>query len=114
LPQLVPFGSEGCVQVPAPSQVSPWHGLPSEGHATPEPAFTMVQLVPLQVELAWQLVGVQVKGVPPQVPAVQTSFDVQRLPSSQVVPSVALDHAVVEVAGVHTWQALAGLMVPEP
>jgi len=29
----------------------------------------------------------QVKAVPPQVPAVQTSFLVHALPSSQVVPS---------------------------
>jgi hypothetical protein len=90
------------VQVPAPSQVSAWHGLPSLVHVTPLPAFTIVQLVPLQVELTWQSVGVHVNPVPTQVPPLHASLDVQRSPSSQVVPSITLDHAVVDVAGVHT------------
>ena len=113
-PQLVPSGRAGWAQVPAPSQALESQGLPLLGQATPAPLLTMVQLVPLQVELAWQLVGVQVKAVPAQVPAVHTSLEVQALPSLQVVPSVTFDHAVVEVAGAHAWQALAGLMVPEP
>ena len=113
-PQLAPSGRAGWAQVPAPSQALESQGLPLLGQATPAPLLTMVQLVPLQVELAWQLVGVQVKAVPAQVPAVHTSLEVQALPSLQVVPSVTFDHAVVEVAGAHAWQALAGLMVPEP
>jgi len=43
---------------------------------------------PLQVPVSWHWSGAaQVKAVPPQVPAVQTSFLVHGLPSSQVVPS---------------------------
>src|SRR5438094_10584688 len=42
---------------------------------------------PLQVPVSWHWSGAaQVKAVPPQVPAVQTSFLVQALPSSQAVP----------------------------
>jgi hypothetical protein len=100
------------VQLPAPSQTSPSQGLPLLGQVVPLGWFAMVQLVPLQMEVSWQLVGVQVKAVPPHVPAVQTSFDVQRLPSSQVVPSATLDQVVVEVAGVHARQAFAGFTVP--
>jgi hypothetical protein len=33
-------------------------------------------------------------------------------PAPQLVPSFLLDQVVVELAGVHTWQALPGLDVP--
>jgi hypothetical protein len=49
---------------------------------------------------------------PPQVPLVHTSLDVQALPSLQLVPLMTLDQAVVDVAGVQTWQALAALIAP--
>jgi hypothetical protein len=68
---------------------------------------------PSQVELTSQAPGVQVKAVPPQVPAVQTSVFVQALPSSQVVLSALLVHAVVEVAGSQLWQGFEGLAAPE-
>lgn len=52
--------------------------------------------------------------VPPQVPLpLQTSLYVQALPSLQLVPEVAFDHAVFEVAGVQTWHAFPGFTVPE-
>jgi hypothetical protein len=37
----------------------------------------------------------------------------QSSPAPQLVPRGALDHAVVEAPGVHTWQAFAGLEAPE-
>jgi hypothetical protein len=49
---------------------------------------------------------------PPQVPLVHWSLDVQALPSLQLVPLVAFDQAVVDVAGVHFRQALAGFTAP--
>jgi hypothetical protein len=89
------------------------HGFPSSGHATPLPLGVTVQPpLPSQVELAWQTPGVHVYTAPPQTPAVQTSFFVHALPSSQLVPLARLDHAVVELAGVHTRHALAGFTVP--
>ena len=43
---------------------------------------------PLQVPAWWHWSGAaQVKAVPPQVPAVQTSFLVHAVPSSHAVPS---------------------------
>jgi hypothetical protein len=41
-----------------------------------------------------------------QTPLLQTS------PTAQTVPSGSLDHAVVEVAGVQTWQGFVGFAVP--
>jgi hypothetical protein len=93
--------------------VSLEHALPSSGHAAPLGSFTTVQPpLPSHVELAWQLVGVHVYAVPPQVPAAHTSFFVQAFPSSHAAPSARLDHAVVEVAGAHARQALAGFTAP--
>jgi hypothetical protein len=37
---------------------------------------------------------------------------VQALPSLQTVPSLALDHVVVEIAGLQTWHRFAGSTVP--
>jgi len=51
---------------------------------------------------------VQTTAVPAQVPLVQTSFVVQASPSSQFVPSLALDQALALLAGLQTWQGLAG------
>ena len=57
--------------------------------------------------------GVQVTGFDPtHTPAWQVSVWVQASPSLQVVPLAPLDQVVVEVAGVQTWQELAGLTVP--
>jgi hypothetical protein len=35
------------------------------------------------------------------------------VPPAQLVPSATLDHAVVEVDGVHTWHAFAEFTVPD-
>jgi hypothetical protein len=43
---------------------------------------------------------------------VQTSPDVQLLPSLQPVPFPTFDQPDVEMPGLHTWQALPGLAVP--
>jgi hypothetical protein len=60
-PQLVPSATAGWVQVPAPSQMSLVQGLPSFVHAKPGGCSTIVQPpLPLQVELAWHTVAVQV------------------------------------------------------
>jgi hypothetical protein len=115
LPQLVPSPIVGCLQVPAPSQLSVVHGLPSSGQLTPLPLSTTVQPPrPSHVELTWQLVAVQVKPVPVHVPDLQASPEVHACPSLHVVPSARFDHAVVEVEGIHAWHALAGLIVPDP
>ena len=37
----------------------------------------------------------------------------QSLPPPQLLPSAALDQALVDALGVHTWQAFAGLTVPD-
>jgi hypothetical protein len=37
---------------------------------------------------------------------------VHEFPSLHAVPLATFDHAVVELDGVHTWQELAGLIVP--
>src|SRR4051812_26357913 len=50
--------------------------------------------------------------MPAQVPVVHTSFCVQAIPSLHAVPSARGDQPVVEVAGVHAWQRLAGFTVP--
>jgi hypothetical protein len=112
VPQLVPSGRFGCAQVPAPSHASPWQGLPSLGQATPLPFSVIVQLVPLQVELCWQLVATQVKAVPAQAPAVHTSFEVHRLPSLHAVLFGRFVHCDVDVPGTHAWHAFAVLIVP--
>ena len=85
-PHLSPLGSAvPATQLPAPLHCSvPLHGLPSE-HDVPAGRLR-----------------------PVQTPAWQVSVWVQALPSLQVVPLTMLDHAVVEVAGVHAWQALVG------
>jgi hypothetical protein len=43
-----------------------------------------------------------------QAPLTHTS------PLPQLVPVAAADHAVVDALGVHTWQAFAGFVAPEP
>ena len=99
--------------MPAPSHASPWHGLPSLGHAAPLAAFTTVHPpLPSHVELVWQLVAVHVYSVPPQAPAVHTSLEVQAFPSLHAVPSATLDHPVVEIAGAHASHGFAGFGVP--
>jgi hypothetical protein len=59
-------------------------------HDVPVSGVTVHDDVPLQL-LFWQCVGslVQVMDVPPQVPAVQVSLNVQALPSLQVPPVMA-------------------------
>jgi hypothetical protein len=52
--------------------------------------------------------------LPPHAPAVQTSFEVQALPSLQLVPLTALDQLDVDVIGLQTWHALAGLTALVP
>jgi hypothetical protein len=95
--------------------VSDVHALPSSGHIAPVCLSTIEQPpLPLHVALCWQLVGVHAYAVPPHDPAIQTSFDVQALPSLHVVPSGVLDQLVVEVVGEQAWQALAALIVPAP
>jgi hypothetical protein len=47
--------------------------------------------------------------VPPSLPDEQVPL--AQVPPMHAVPSGSLDQAVVEVAGVHTWQSLAGLTV---
>ena len=54
----------------------------------------------------------QLYAVPPQVPAVHTSFLVQALPALQLVPSPWLLQLVVACAGLQTLQAFAGLLAP--
>jgi hypothetical protein len=54
----------------------------------------------------------QVYAVLPQVPAVQTSFFVQAIPSSHEVPSAAGLHAVWLKAGEHCWHGFAGFAAP--
>jgi hypothetical protein len=101
-PHAVPSLRFACAQAPAPSQASAWHGLPSLGHATPTPAFVTVHPpLPSHADATWQTPGVHVYEAPPQAPAVQTSLEVHALPSLHAVPLVALDHAVVEIAGSH-------------
>src|SRR2546429_198872 len=52
------------------------------------PYATLFRSSPLQVPVWWHWSGgAQVKAVPPQVPAVQTSFLVHAAPSSHAVPS---------------------------
>jgi hypothetical protein len=87
-PQLVPFATAGCVQLPEPSQTSLVQALPSLVHAVPEAELTIEQLVPLHVELDWQTAGEHENDVPPQTPFVHTSLEVHALPSLQVVPFV--------------------------
>jgi hypothetical protein len=62
---------------------------------------------PLQVPAWWHWSGAaQVKAVPAQVPAVQTSLLVHALPSSHAVPSAAAGVEHIPVAGLHapaTW-----------
>jgi hypothetical protein len=112
-PHAVPAGPLGWLQLPAPSQLSLVHGLPSSVHDAPLALLVTLQPpLPSQVELLWQLVGEQVYAVPPHVPLVQTSFFVHALPSLHVVPLVALDQLVVEAPGLQTWQGLPGLAVP--
>jgi hypothetical protein len=112
-PHGVPSPSVGWVQVPAPSQASPWHGLPSLGHVAPLGFSTMAQPpLPSHVELTWQLVGEQLYGVPTQLPALHASPDVHALPSLHAVPSGALDQVLVDVDGTQAWHGFAGLMVP--
>jgi hypothetical protein len=82
--------------------VSLEHALPSSGHATPAPLFTIVQPpLPSHVDVAWQLVGVHVYAVPPQAPFVQTSFFEQALPSLHAVPLALLGFEHTPVAGLH-------------
>jgi hypothetical protein len=68
----------------------------------------------LQVPATWHWsAAVHTTGFDPmQTPAWQVSVCVQALPSLQAVPLVALDHAVVDVVGVHTRQALVGSSAP--
>ena len=113
--QAVPLGSAGCTHVPAPSHWSVVHALPSSVHMTPAPLFATTQPpLPSHVEVAWHGLGVHVKAVPAQTPAVHMSFDVHALPSSHMVPSLRFDQPDVLVAGTHAWQAFAGLIVPAP
>ncbi len=87
-PHEVPSGSGASTQVPFPSQlpVAAAQALPVPGHLVPEVASTIVQPpLPLQVELAWQLVGVHEYAVPAQVPFVQTSLSVHAFWSLQTV-----------------------------
>ncbi len=112
-PHAVPSARSARTQLPMRSHAPPWQGFPSPGHAAPLAAFTTVQPpLPSQVELTWQLVAVHGDAVPVQVPAAHTSFQVQGSPSLHSVPPATSDHSVVEVAGAHTRQALAGFTVP--
>jgi len=73
-----------------------------------------VPVAGLQVPAVWHWsIAVHVTGLAPRhAPAWHASVCVHALPSSHAVPLTRLDHAVVDSAGVHAWQALAGLMSP--
>ena len=49
---------------------------------------------------------------PVHTPAWQAFVCMHRFVPAHVVPSDSFDHVVVDVAGVQTWQALAGFTVP--
>jgi hypothetical protein len=93
-----------CVQALPSLQVVPSGAL----------GFEHMPLFGLHVPATWHAsLAVQVTGFEPvQTPAWQVSLCVHALPSSHAVPFAALDHAVVEAAGVHTWQAFAGFAAP--
>src|SRR5437870_8148349 len=83
------------------------HALPSS-QAVPLALLAKLQVPsPLQVPAWWHWSGAaQVKAVPPQVPAVQTSFLVQAVPSSHAVPSAAAGFEHMPLVGSHvpaTW-----------
>ncbi len=51
-------------------------------------------------------------SVPPMKQSATHAPLLHTSPAAQAVPLGSLDHVVVEVAGVHTWQAFAGFTVP--
>lgn len=77
--------------------------------------FEQAPVVALHVPAVWQRSsGVQTMGFDPaHAPAWHVSVSVQAFPSLQVVPLTAFDQVVVLVAGVQTWQELAGFTAPD-
>ena len=70
-----------------------------------------------QTPMVWQPSGAghvtpMHRSEPAHAPAVHLSAPVFGSPSSHAVPLATLDQPDVELAGVHTWQALAGFAAP--
>jgi hypothetical protein len=86
------------MQVP-PMHVPPGHGVPSVALG-----FEHFPVVGAHVPATWHASsGVHTTGfVPVHAPAMQTWLWKQGSPLGHAVPSGSLDHAVVEVEGVHT------------
>jgi len=88
-------------------------------HAVPSATGGLLQapVVRSQVPAEWQLSdAVQTTGVPAQAPAVQLSFVVHLLLSSQVVPLAAFGLVHAPVVGSHapgTWQASSAVQTTE-
>ena len=71
-------------------------------HGVPSATLTLLQVPsPLQVPAMHGFAGTQEYRVPPHIPVVQTSFDVQALPSLQTTPSGLEGFEQTPVEGSH-------------